>query len=52
MSRSDLSERGIDIGLRLSQYGHGVADGGVNENGEYGGTMDYRLNVDGGKLVG
>ena len=50
--RTDLAEHGIDIDLRLSQYGQGVSSGGVNRNGEYGGTMDYRVNVDGKKLFG
>jgi porin len=50
--RADLHDHGIDIGLRLSQYGQGVASGGVDQNGEYGGTMDYRVNVDLAKAVG
>jgi porin len=50
--RTDLAARGIDIDLRLSQYYQGVASGGVNERWEYGGTMDYRLNVDAEKLFG
>jgi porin len=50
--RTDLHDHGIDIGLRLSQYGQGVASGGVDKNGEYGGTMDYRVNADLNKLVG
>jgi porin len=50
--RTDLSKHGIDIGLRLTQYGQRVTSGGVEENGEYGGTMDYRLNFDGAKLFG
>jgi porin len=50
--RSYLSRHGIDIGLRLSQYYQGVASGGVNRNSEYGGTLDYRVNLDAGKLVG
>jgi porin len=50
--RSDLSDRGIDLDFRLSQYYQGVATGGVNENFEYGGTVDYRVNVDAGKLIG
>jgi len=50
--RSELSKHGIDIGLRLSQYGQWVTNGGVDHNGEYGGTMDYRLNVDADKLFG
>jgi porin len=50
--RTDLAEHGIDIGLRLSQYGQGVSSGGVNRNAEYGGTMDYRANIDAKKLFG
>jgi porin len=44
--RTTLHDRGIDLGLRLSQYGQGVASGGVDKKVKYGGTMDYRLNVD------
>jgi len=50
--RTDLADHGIDIGLRLSNYWQWVADGGSNRTGRYGGTMDYRLNVDGKKLFG
>jgi hypothetical protein len=50
--RTQLHDHGIDVGLRLSQYGQGVASGGVNKNGEYGGTMDYRVNADLKKLFG
>ena len=50
--RTDLHDHGIDIDLRLSQYYQNVACGGVNQNGEYGGTMDYRVNADGKKLFG
>jgi porin len=50
--RSGLSKHGVDIGLRLSQYGQRVTTGGVDVNGEAGGTMDYRLNIDGDKLFG
>jgi porin len=50
--RPDLSKHGIDIGLRLSQYGQRVSDGGREKNGEWGGTMDYRVNLDGKKLFG
>jgi hypothetical protein len=48
----DLHDHGLDVGLRLSQYYQNVASGGVNENGEYGGTMDYRVNVDAKKVFG
>ena len=50
--RTDLLDHGIDAQFRLSQYGQRVASGGVDKNGEYGGTMDYRVNVDGKKLFG
>lgn len=50
--RKDLSDHGIDIGLRLSQYYQDVASGGVDTNDEYGGTMDYRVNIDANKLFG
>ena len=50
--RTQLHDHGIDVGLRLSQYGQGVASGGVDQNGEYGGTMDYRVNADLRKLFG
>jgi porin len=50
--RTYLSDHGIDIGLRLSQYYQAVTSGGRNTNDEYGGTMDYRLNIDTNKLLG
>lgn len=50
--RTDLTKHGIDIDLRLSQYWQGVTDGGREENDEYGGTMDYRVTLDGPKLFG
>ncbi len=51
-ARSDLSKDGIDLDFRLSQYYQGVTSGGVNRNSEYGGTMDYRVNLDAEKLFG
>ncbi len=50
--RTDLHDHGVDIELRLSQFGQWVSSGGVNKNGEYGGLMDYIVNVDGQKLFG
>lgn len=49
---SDLHDHGLDVSLRLSQYYQNVASGGVNENGEYGGTMDYRVTADAKKVFG
>jgi carbohydrate-selective porin OprB len=52
-SRTKLSEKGVDFDFRLSQYYQGVTSGGANPNtSEYGGTLDYRLNIDAGKLFG
>jgi porin len=50
--RTWLTDHGIDIGLRLTQYGQWVSSGGRNTSGQYGGTMDYRVNVDTNKLFG
>ena len=50
--RTDLSDHGITIGLRLTQYFQDVTSGGVNQNNEAGGKMDYRLHVDGQKTFG
>jgi porin len=50
--RTDLADHGIDIGLRLSNYWQWVADGGSNRTSRYGGTMDYRVNLDGKKFLG
>jgi porin len=50
--RTDLSDHGVTIGLRLTQYFQDVTSGGVNQNNEAGGKMDYRLHVDGQKTFG
>ena len=50
--RTDLHDHGIDIGLRLSQYGQGVASGGVQKSFEYGARMGYRVHADLAKAVG
>lgn len=48
--RTSLADRGITLDVRLSQYYQGVASGGVSQNGAYGGTVDYRVNIDAHKL--
>jgi len=48
--RSDLGERGIDFEFRFNQYYQNVTTGGAQENDEYGGKLDYIVNVDGEKL--
>jgi porin len=50
--RTYLTDHGVDIGLRFSGYGQRVSSGGRDQNGEFGGTMDYRVNVDTNKLFG
>ena len=45
--RSDLGERGIDFEFRFNQYYQDVTEGGVRENGEYAGKLDYIVNVNG-----
>jgi porin len=50
--RTDLADHGITVGLRLTQYFQDVTSGGVNQNNEAGGKMDYRLHVDGQKTFG
>ena len=51
-TRTSLAAHGIIVDLRLTQYEQWVASGGVNQNDEYGGTMDYRINADLKKLFG
>lgn len=48
--RTDLGERGIDFEFRFNQYYQDVTSGGLRENGEYAGKLDYIVNVDGEKL--
>ncbi len=50
--RTRLQEHGIDPHFRLAQYGQWVADGGNTRSSAYGGTMDYRVNLDLRKLFG
>jgi len=49
-ARTTLGERGIAVDVRLNQYYQEVTDGGLREDGEYGGHLDYVVNVDGEKL--
>ncbi len=50
--RTLLHDHGVDLGVRVSQYGQWVTAGGSDQTGQYGGTVDYRLNVDTNKLLG
>jgi len=51
-ARSAMGAHGVAVDVRLSQYYQGVTSGGVNENAEYGGTLDHRVNADLTKLFG
>ena len=47
--RDELSSKGIDFGLDLTQVLQGTAAGGKNTGVAYGGLADYRLGFDSGK---
>jgi porin len=49
-ARDILSAHGVELGINLSQFYQGVAAGGTERSFEYGGKVDYYLNLDGGKL--
>jgi carbohydrate-selective porin OprB len=48
--RASMSKVGINLTPRLALFYQGVASGGNNTNGEFGGTFDGIVNIDGGKL--
>jgi porin len=48
--RPMLTDKGINFDFRLSQYGQSVASGGAKKQSVYGGTLDYRLHLEGQKL--
>jgi porin len=48
--RTDLADHGIKLDFRLTQYYQGIVSGGKNSTSEYGGKIDYILNIDGHKL--
>lgn len=48
--RSRLADRGVTMDLFGTQFYQGVARGGLAREWEYGGRLDYLLNVDGHKL--
>lgn len=47
--RSWMAQHGISLDVMATQFYHGVAQGGLDEEFEYGGKGDYFLNVDGDK---
>jgi porin len=48
--RSQLAERGVTMDFFASQFYQGVTSGGLSREFEYGGKLDYLLNLDGQKL--
>jgi porin len=44
--RTDLANKGVQFGLQWNQTVQGVADGGRDRGVEYGGDLDYTLNLD------
>ncbi len=48
--RSSLKDQGVDLYASATQFYQGVASGGREQEFEYGGKLDYYLNIEGGKL--
>ena len=49
-TRSALADRGLTFDLFLTQFYQGIAAGGRRQAWEYGGKLDYLVNLDGGKF--
>src|SRR5438477_569249 len=48
-ARDALSSHGLTLEISLTQFYQGVVDGGNERDFEYGGKVDYYVNLDGGK---
>src|SRR5438552_3275415 len=48
-ARDTLSAHGLTLEISLAQFYQGVVDGGNERDFEYGGKVDYYVNLDGGK---
>jgi porin len=44
--RTDLANKGIQIGVEWNQFVQGIADGGRDQTTEYGANVDYTINLD------
>src|SRR5215470_17471476 len=44
--RTSLADKGVQFGVEFNQYVQGVADGGFDRTTQYGGSVDYTLNLD------
>ena len=49
-ARTKLGEYGVDLDVRFSQYYQGVVSGGSYTDNQYGGKVDYLINIDAEKL--
>jgi len=49
-ARDTLSAHGVELDINLSQFYQAVAAGGTQRSFEYGGKLDFYVNLDGGKL--
>ena len=47
--RNTLSAHGVAFDVSLTQFCQGVTDGGKERDFDYGGKLDYYVNIDGGK---
>ncbi len=45
-NRSEWAKKGFTFDIEYNQYFQGVVDGGIDTDSEYGGTIDYNINVD------
>lgn len=45
-NRSEWAAKGFSFDIDYNQYFQGVVDGGKDTSSEYGGTIDYNINVD------
>jgi porin len=45
-ARTDLANKGVQIGVEWNQYVQGIIDGGRDRTTQYGGTLDYTANLD------
>ncbi|WP_300455578.1 carbohydrate porin [Desulfobacula sp.] len=44
--RTEWAKKGVTFNLDYNQYFQAVTDGGIDTDSEYGGTIDYNINVD------
>ncbi|MDX2495503.1 MAG: carbohydrate porin [Desulfuromusa sp.] len=44
--RTEWAKKGFTFDIDYNQYFQSVVDGGIDTNSEYGGTIDYNINID------